>query len=210
MLRSAPGKQLFFDEGTSLIKLFDDFAAVQAKPDKTQNEEHLLKLCLYRVKQPTVSSVPFSHLVASYQAALKDADKTLEIIGRTEYKDAAGRQADTIRRELKFIDRWLDKHAPHEVKFAVSPELPKAELSDRQKNLLSGLADAVEQAEPGQGGQWFHERIYEQKDKLGLEPAQAFQAIYKVILNQDKGPQAGWFLSLMDRDWLISRLRLQA
>jgi lysyl-tRNA synthetase class 1 len=88
--------------------------------------------------------------------------------------------------------------------------LPEAELSPAQASLLDGLSEAIEKMESNQDGQWFHERIYEQKDALNLSPSEAFQAVYRVILNQDKGPQAGWFLSTLDTDWLVKRLRRQA
>lgn len=210
MLRSAPAKQLFFDEGASLARLFDDFAALVHKTDKTEAEQHLLGMCLWGVEAQTVSAVPFTHLVASYQAGLKDPDKTLEIIARTEYRQTASQQADIIRRELNFIDNWLDKYAPQDVIFAVQDGLPEVELSQAQIQLLDGLADTVEAAGQNQDGQWFHERIYEQKDVAGLTPAEAFQAVYRVTLGQDQGPQAGWFLSTLDREWLIKRLRRQA
>lgn len=210
MLRYAPNKQLFFDEGNSLVKLFDDLAGLLDKPDKADDEQHLLDICLWGIEEQTISSVPFSHLVASYQAGLKDADRALEIIKRTEYKQQAETQADVIRREFHFIDKWLEEHAPDEVKFTVEKDLPKVELTEQQARLLDGLAEAIEKMEPGQDGQWFHERIYEQKDSHDLSPAESFQAVYRVILNQDRGPQAGWFLAALDRDWLIMRLRRQA
>ena len=63
-----------------VVQLMDDFAALSAKADRTDSEEQLLYICTRDVSKKTVSRVPFSHLVASYQAALRDTDKTLEII----------------------------------------------------------------------------------------------------------------------------------
>jgi len=210
ILRSAPGKQLFFDEGNSLIRLFDEFAALQAKPDKTPAESQLLELSLTGVDKPTLSNVPFSHLVASYQASLRNPIKTLEVIERTEHKPTAQNQAETIKRELAFIDSWLDKYAPGDVKFSVQSDLPReAELNPAQQALLGGLADAAEASRGlAADGKWWHERIYELKGDM--PPAEAFQAIYRVILGQNNGPQAGWFLASLDKDWLIKRLRRQA
>ncbi len=82
VVRYSPDKQLFFDEGPTLMRLVDEFGELLAKPDKTATDKQLVALCLHGVDQPTVSRVPFSHLVASYQAALKNPAKTLEIIGR--------------------------------------------------------------------------------------------------------------------------------
>ncbi len=73
-LRYPPDKQLFFSETDGVIKLIDEFAELLAKPDKAQGDHQLIRLCTSGIES-IVSSVPFSHLVASYQAALKDTDK---------------------------------------------------------------------------------------------------------------------------------------
>ncbi len=209
LLRSAPDKQLFFGEGETLLRLFDEFAELQAKPDKSAAEQQLLELCLQGVDQPTVSDVPFSHLVASHQAALRNADKTLEIISRTEHAQAVDQQAEVIRRELIFIENWLDKWAPGELRFALADSVQPDDYSATEKQLFSALAQAVSVAPDNADGTYFHQAIYEQKDVLGLPPKEMFTALYKLLINQDSGPRAGWFLSILPRDWLIARLRLE-
>jgi lysyl-tRNA synthetase class 1 len=71
MLRYCPEKQLFFDEGQTLIRLIDEFGELLAKSDKTDSDKQLLELCLVGIDTQTISRVPFSHLMTSYQAALK-------------------------------------------------------------------------------------------------------------------------------------------
>jgi lysyl-tRNA synthetase class 1 len=55
-----------------------------------------------------------------------------------------------------------------------------------------------------------HETIYAAKEESGLQPGDAFKALYRLILNKDSGPKAGWFLASLDQSWLISRLRQEA
>jgi lysyl-tRNA synthetase class 1 len=210
ILRYSPDKQLFFDEGPTLMKLVDDFGELLAKTDKTVEEQQLIELCLQGVDQPTVSRVPFSHLVASYQAALKDPAKTLDIISRTEYAETAQQDAETIKAELKFIAAWLDKKAPEEVKFYLLEKVSANDFSEQQKEFMSGLADKIEAAPGEADGDWFHKAIYEFKDSLGLEPKEMFATLYQAIIGKQSGPRAGWFLSILPRDWLIKRLRLEA
>ena len=107
MFKSSPDKQLFFDAGPTLIRLVDEFSELLAKPEKSPAEQQLLELCMQGIDEPTVSNIPFSHLVASYQASLKDADKTLEVIKRTEHAKVAAQEAEIIKNELRFIDHWL-------------------------------------------------------------------------------------------------------
>ncbi len=209
VLRYAPDKQLFFDEGQTLIRLVDEFSELMVKADKTESEAQLLALCLHGVEQPTISGVPFSHLVASYQAALKDPTKTLEIIGRTEHAGAVDADRDIIIAELQFIDTWLQKHAPDEVTFALSNHVDPASFSDVQKQFMANLADKIAIAPADADGAWFHKLIYEYKDSTGLAPKELFTTLYQALIGQTAGPRAGWFLSILPRDWLIKRLRLQ-
>lgn len=209
LLRYAPDKQLFFGEGETLLRLFDEFAELQAKPDKSAADQQLLELCLNRIEAPTVSNVPFSHLVASYQAALRDTDRTLEIIARTEHQTAVAEQGDIIRRELAFIDRWLDNWAPDELKFSLSVAANPDDFSDVEKQFFASLAEVVKTAPDDADGAWFHDAIYEQKDRFGLQPKVMFSGLYRLLIGQTSGPRAGWFLSILPRDWLIDRLQFK-
>lgn len=210
LLRYAPDKQLFFDEGETLLRLFDEFAELAAKADKSASEQQLLELCLYKVSQPTVSNVPFSHLVASYQAALRNTGRTLEIIARTEYAETVAAQSDIIRRELNFIDSWLDNWAPDELRFSLADTIDLGVFSDMEKQFFTELAAVVAQAPADADGAWFHQAIYEFKDSLGLAPKELFSALYRLLIGKESGPRAGWFLSILPHDWLLQRLRLEA
>lgn len=208
LLRHAPDKLLFFDQEATMIRLVDEFAELLAKPNKTDEEKQLVEMCLHGAKEPTVSNVPFSHLVASYQAALRDADKTLEIIKRTEHADTAGKQGEIIIKELVFIDGWLKQWAPEEVKFELAQSVDANKLNVNQKRFLAQLADKIEKAPKNADGKWFHKTVYEFKGE-DLEPKELFGSLYQVLINKDAGPRAGWFLSILPRDWLTKRLRLQ-
>jgi len=210
LMRYAPDKQLFFDEGPTLMRLVDEFGELLAKADKTPEEEQLVKLCMHGVAEPTVSQVPFSHLVASYQAALKDVDTTLAIIGRTEHAEIAGIQGEVIRRELAFIDEWLQRRAPEDVKFALAETVDASQFGMAETSFLKKLGDKVAAAPADADGAWFHDAVYSLKDESGLTPKEMFTILYRAIIGQEHGPRAGWFLSILPRDWLVKRLHLEA
>lgn len=209
VFRSAPEKLLFFDPADSVIRLIDEFAELLAKVNKTDSDKQLIELCLQGING-VVSSVPFSHLVASYQAALKDPGKTLEIIKRTEHGDTVAAQEDTIKKELVFIEQWLAKWAPEDVKFELAKKVDASQFTDKEKAYLAELAGEVEAAPKDADGEWFHKAIYEVKESHGLTPQQVFKPLYQALIGKDSGPRAGWFLSILPRDWLIKRLRLEA
>jgi lysyl-tRNA synthetase class 1 len=209
MLRNVLSKPIYFDPVNGVVRLMDDFAALAAKTDRTDSEDQLLHICTRGINKKTVSRVPFSHLVASYQAALRDTTKTLEIIRRTEHAEVVDEDAAIIEAELKFIDAWLDKRAPEDVKFTLRDTVDAAEFNDAEKRYLTELAAKIEQAPAEADGDWFHKAIYEFKDSGGLPPKELFSTLYRALIGKTSGPRAGWFLSLLPRDWLVKRLRLE-
>ncbi len=209
ILRYGPEKLLFFDDGATLMRLFDEFSELLSKPDKSAGDKQLLELCLLGVEQPTVSRIPFSHLVASYQAALKDPAKTLEVMRRTEHSKTVDEDEEIIKAELQFIDEWLNRRAPEDVKFELTESIHTEQFTDSQKQYLKALADKIESAPADADGEWFHKAIYDFKDKTELEPKELFMTLYKTLIGKDAGPRAGWFLSILPRDWLVKRLKLE-
>jgi lysyl-tRNA synthetase class 1 len=153
-----------------------------------------------------VSRVPFNHLVSVYQAARREPAEVRAILERTGYEAEAQDQWPVIERELEFVSNWLAKYAPDSVKFAVQDKLPEVELSVDQRKFLAKLAETVA-AEPGLNGQGMHDAVYAAAEVAGLKPGQAFVALYRVLLGQDSGPKAGWFLASLDHDFLVDRLR---
>jgi lysyl-tRNA synthetase class 1 len=206
ILRAPLNKLLFFDPVEGVVRLIDEFAALTAKLDRSDGEERLLYVCT-RGNKPEVSRVPFSHLVASYQASLKDTDKTLDVIKRTEHADAAAQDADIIRSELKFIDEWLERRAPEDVKFSLQNSVDPSQFSDAEKLLFKLLAEKVQTAPEDVDGSWFHDAIYDCKDETGLGPKDMFSALYRLLIGKTSGPRAGWFLSILPRDDLLAQLK---
>ena len=210
ILSAAPSKRLYFDQADGAIKLVDEFAELCAKTDPTEDEQHTIAICTRGLQQKTVSRVPFSHLVASYQAALKDIDATLAVIRRTEYAAVVDEDAETIKNELQFIDAWLEKWAPEEVRFTLATSVDYDEFSDAQKQYFADLAVVIRTAPSDADGEWFHKAIYEFKASTGMPPKELFTSLYQLLIQKNSGPRAGWFLSMLPRDWLISRLELKA
>jgi lysyl-tRNA synthetase class 1 len=207
MLRYPPSKRLYFDP-ENVAQLIDEFAALLAKQDKTPDEKQLMEICNSTVK-PTISTTAFSHLVASYQTALKDSDKTIELLRRTESGGIAGPEQEIIKAQLAYIEQWLDNWAPEDVKFELAKKVEPGQFNEDEKELLKQLAGKIEQAPADADGEWFHKAIYELKESMDLTPQQIFPPLYRALIGKDSGPRAGWFLSILPRDWLVKRLNLE-
>lgn len=209
MLRFSPSKRLYFDETDTLIKLVDDYSELLAKKHQSELDEEIIYLSSRGIAKKTVSSVPFSHLVATYQTSLGNIDETLRIINRTEHAATAQDDADVIRREIKFVARWLKAWAPEDCKFELLKTVDSNIFSGLELAYLRALADDIKNAPPDADGQWFHDLIYAHKAQSGLLPKDLFTTLYKALIGKSSGPRIGWFLSTLPRDWLIERLSMQ-
>ncbi len=211
VLKSQPKHILYFDSGIGLFHLVDEFSKLEEAVLAGHHPEFTEA---YRVataigSDRTIAPIAFSHLVSVYQAARGDSAKALEILRRTDYEAVVDRDEAVIEREFTFVANWLAKYAPENVKFSVQDDMPRLELSDEQRTFLTKLAGTIE-SEHDLNGQGMHDAIYAAAEFAGLKPSHAFVALYRVILAQDSGPKAGWFLASLDQDLLVQRLRLTA
>ena len=59
-------------------------------------------------------------------------------------------------------------------------------------------------------GETLHALIHDVKEESGLSPKEFFTAIYVVFLGKESGPKVGWFLSTLEKDFVVGRLRFNA
>ena len=104
----------------------------------------------------------------------------------------------------RYAKFWLATYAPAEFKYELQKEMPQIELSDTQKKALAVLAEYLQAGT--RSGEDIHSRLHEMKTEIPIQPKELFQAIYRIFLNRDSGPKAGWFLAGLPRDFVIARL----
>ncbi|MES2014281.1 MAG: lysine--tRNA ligase [Patescibacteria group bacterium] len=109
----------------------------------------------------------------------------------------------------KYARIWLLKAAADEYRFSLAldvvPEGAKT-LSVEQKSALLELVKFIE-GNTALDGLALHTEIHEIRKRHGIEPKSFFGAIYQAFLGKDHGPKVGWFLSVLDREFVISRLK---
>ncbi len=196
-----PSRTLNFDSGAGFYGLVDEYVRARAAGGGAA-----LEYARAGAREEVVSSVPFNHLVSVYQAAREDEGRTREILERTDYGPAVGEEWPVIARELRLVKNWLAAYAPESVKFAVRETLPGVSLSEAEREFLGRLATTIEE-EQDLNGQGMHDAIYAAAQVAGIKAGVAFVALYRVLLGQDSGPKAGWFLASLEHDWLVRRLR---
>jgi lysyl-tRNA synthetase class 1 len=197
IVKSRPGKTITFDPGLPLAQMIDEYDRLvgEERPDRN--------LQLSRAAGFVPSGVPFRHIVTICQIAGGDTETALAVLKRSGY-DVENTGA--IASRLAYAGAWLARFAPEDMKFSLQPELPAGarDLTAGQKKGLGLLAEGLQ---PGATGEDIHQAIYDTAEAAGIPGKDLFQAIYKCLLNRDRGPRAGWFLSLLDHAFVTGRFR---
>jgi lysyl-tRNA synthetase class 1 len=204
VIKARPGRTLSFDAGLGFYALVDDYLKAELGPPSAA----MAYAQAGSTQATIVAGLPFSHLVAVYQAARREPLEVCNILERTGYEQVVADHWPVIERELEFVKNWLAHYAPVNVKFEVQPEIGEHEFDEDTQGFFAKLADTIER-EGDLNGQGMHDAIYAATQSFDMKPGRAFVALYQLILGQDSGPKAGWFLASLDRDWLLRRLRLE-
>ena len=119
-------------------------------------------------------------------------------------------QDDKKELELRvhYAKLWLERYASEEFKYEIQKTLPEVakNISEEQKKVLRSVLEFIESKNILDGLE-LHTSLHELRKNSGLEPKDFFGPIYLSILGKDHGPKAGWFLSVLDREFLIKRLK---
>jgi lysyl-tRNA synthetase, class I len=192
--------------GESVPRLYDwyDGLALGVREGKTDDYARLYALCELPSLRADLSApwemrfrevafvVQMSHLSLSTEAAQAKGSAL------TEEEEKA------ILERAKYAKFWLTTYAPEEFKYELQEKMPDVVLSAAQKKALAALLDFLQSQE--RSGEELHLRLHEFKTEIPIAPKELFQAIYRLFLNRDSGPKAGWFLAGLPRDFVISRL----
>lgn len=204
ILRSRNERHLIFDPGKGLMHLTDEFARLEAKVAEKKAspvEQSILAYSRTSSRRATVEA-PFSHLVNIVQAAQGQMEEIKRQLKRTGH-DLAG-QADNLKAQVTKVQKWLELYAPEEYRFSLLKEPLKLELSPPEIKVLSTARVAIEE---GKEGQDLHNAIYVAGQDAGLAPRQTFQVFYRIFLGKDSGPKLGFFLSMLEREFVLRRIK---
>ena len=118
---------------------------------------------------------------------------------------------DTEEMSLRaeYAKRWLEKAASDDYKFTLAEHaLPEGvkNFSQKQKEALAAVRAFLE-SHPDISGQDLHTGIHDIRKESGLEAGEFFGALYISFLGKASGPKIGWFLSVLDRPFVLSRLK---
>jgi lysyl-tRNA synthetase class 1 len=213
IMRNQPNRHIVFDSGLGLLTLVDEYDKEEevyfGKETEIKGMKEFKKT--YELSQPyhipktMPLHLPYRHLVTLVQIG-KTWDLVKEILIRTKQISKILKKEDEehLRQRTEHVRYWLDKFAPDEVKFEVKEELPKMTLTKEQQTVLSIFKEKIPDLswEP----EAIHNAIYEISEETKIPIKTAFSAIYQIILGQEKGPRAGFFLSNLEKQFVRQRV----
>ena len=212
MLRTHPKRHIEFDPaGMTLPRLVDEY---DRSADAYLGDASTDLARTWRLAQVSPDPAP----PPPYRARFGTVANWLQIPSITPEKEAEREKAapldDAELRDLhvriELAKEWLERWAPEDAKFAVTPSLPPAAaaLTPAQRRFLANVgAEIGRTADP----EVMQERLYEIAKECGLVRAEggvsrdAFAAIYIALFGKPNGPRAAWLILALDPDLVRSR-----
>jgi len=216
--RVEPNKHRDFDPATKLLPLAEEYERAQAivggrvPPSPREDADDLSRACVLSevdgARPAPPDLVPFGHLVTLAQV-VGDDEGVLRALHRSNYKiPPDGPESERLRRRATLARRLSERYVPAEERFAIVPRtdgLPLGLLDSRAQQYLAALSGNLD------CGKWspeeIHNAVFNTARAAGVEPQDAFRAVYLSLIGKDRGPRAGFFLSSLDCDFVIRRFK---
>ncbi|TSC93700.1 MAG: lysyl-tRNA synthetase, partial [Candidatus Berkelbacteria bacterium Licking1014_85] len=130
----------------------------------------------------------------------------LDIAQKEKGEKLTNNDIDELNKRIKYARIWLKKYADDEFKLVLQDKMPDVELSNEQVDFLSKIAEVFSSKKIWTGEE-LHKSIHQIKTEQNIDPKIAFEALYQIFLNRSNGPQIGWFLSSLDYNFVLNRLK---
>jgi len=214
IMKNQPNKHIAFDPGFGLLNLVDEYDQFErvyfGKDEKIKGMKDLD--AVYELSQPydiptqLPEQVPYRHLVTLVQIA-ESWEHLQDILKRTNQIPETLQSEDEkrLKQRMDHVLYWLKHFAPSAIRFEVKKQLPRLKLMDDEKTVVQAFIkksdDIVWNAEN------IHNLIYQVAEEQNIPATTIFTCMYQLLLGQKKGPRIGYFLSNLDKDFVLKRFQ---
>jgi len=192
-------QQITFEpEGDTIPVLYDQYDKLLENAKAGVQDDYARLFKYLRAEEPLPDFVMrFSQVAFIVQMPHMDIHKEAEQLKGSALNAVEIKELDE---RASYAKKWLAEYAPEKFVFKLQESLPQAaaNFTDEQKAALRDIAAFIESKETMPSGEELHAKLHEGKQ---------FKAIYLAFLGKDHGPKAGWFLSVLDRDFVLKRLK---
>ena len=208
MVRTQPKQPVNFSpDEKSIIKVFNDFDRFHGRAYNDPKVSEADK----RVYQLSEIMPEGDFYEADFQLVATIAQLPhLDLISEVEKRKGAaltGVERKHLDRRVQAARYWVEHYASPEERIILQDTLPEraTELTATQRAFLHQLA-AVLPSIPSEDDA-LQAALFDTARLTPIAPQQAFQALYRVLLNRDSGPKAGNLLAFLDQEFAVKRFQ---
>jgi lysyl-tRNA synthetase class 1 len=147
-----------------------------------------------------VERMPYSIAAMVSQLSMGNEKRVESIMARLGYEMNARNKSI-----MPLAGKWAAEHGE---KLEIQKTIPKSveSLTPKQKEALAKIADLLDK---NLDRHELAKEVFAVIKGLGMKPPDVFTALYRVLIDADRGPKSGAFLLSLDKDFVQKRLRLQ-
>lgn len=197
--RVSPSKHIDFDPGEGLLFLMDEFEKnVQMYREGKLDEDGKMSVEMSLVYGKT-GVADFRHISTLIQV-YGDKEKVMEALKRS------GKNPEDYGEIFDLAKKWTETYSPDSYKIEISPINAVVNLNEKERNMINFALNMLETQERWDS-EFIHSTLREAIGKSGLSPQDGFSCLYRIFIGKEKGPRLGFFLSIMERDYVLKRLK---
>lgn len=183
-----------YDELDELEKVYFGKTKLTNKKEEAQSRR-LYELSTVKRNKRLLQRVPYSYCVVLAQTVPNVNSKLIKtILERTGYKLNAEELKAAIHR-IKLASEWIKRYLPESERIIIQTKA-RVKLSASQKEAIKDLIKSLSKnLNEKQLFNEFHSIV----KKNNLKAPQFFQAVYKVLLNKERGPRLAPFILAVGR-----------
>ena len=207
MLATPPKRAINFSPSENfMVKMYNDFDSLRHSAFDEKNE-HDMQRELFFITEPQVKEdyyLPGFSLVKTL-VQLPHID-IFKIAAENKGSELTALEISRLQNRIDSAKYWLDNYATVEEKFEIQQTLP---LNITENLTVENLMFIHEFRNALDGVEWdekaLQQQVFDISRLVPTNPKESFRAVYRLLLDKDKGPQVGSLLFYLDKQFIRQR-----
>lgn len=116
--------------------------------------------------------------------------------------DVQSGQIERLRARAKCAWYWITECAPEEFRFSLRNDDSKADLTPEEAAAIIAIRDTILPDMDTIDEKTLSQRIYAVAEEVGLEQKDLFTAVYRALIDKDRGPRLASFMKIIGSERL--------
>ena len=208
IMQPQPNRHIDFDPSLGLLNSVDKYDRLEQdyyKKEAEENSARAFELSQVENKiRGKSQTLPYRHLVTLVQSK-NGHEEIVETLKRTEQiVDLDSYENEQLTSRIKCIKGWLETQAPENIKFKIQDTPPELDMNRNISKKIKEIKTRMNSI--SWNPESIHDMFYELQEENNTPAKEYFKIMYLIILGKERGPRLGFFLSTMEKDFIINRL----